>query len=243
MSDTECPYCDDAGLRIQDFDVAVFDLDGVETRTARVHAASWKRLFDEYPFEPDVLRDNIAYYVRRASDGSKLSRIVLSWVLARSDRARSWSLFAEALESDVADIQGGTTTEGIHLGAMAGTVNLVARGQTALEFREDALWINPCLPTELQGLRMKLLYRGYWLYLDISCDRLILSAPNGWGGPSRIGVRNQVHSFKVGDVLEFDCHVAGGGWRTVTATQRRTKAGARASQADVMTGKSRGAAG
>lgn len=48
MSDTECSYCDDAGLRIQDFDAAVFDLDGVVTRTARVHAASWKWLFDEY---------------------------------------------------------------------------------------------------------------------------------------------------------------------------------------------------
>lgn len=223
MSDTKCPYCDDAGLRIQDFDAAVFDLDGVVTRTARVHAASWKRLFDEYPFEPDVLRDNIAYYVRRTSDGSKLSRVVHSWVLARSDRARSWSLFAEALESDVADIQWATTTEGIHLGAMVGTVDLVARGQTALEFRDDALWINPCLPTELQGLRIKLLYRGYWLYLDIGCNRLILSAPNGWGGPSRIGVRNQVHSFKAGDVLEFDCHAAGGRWQLRKDERKRAR--------------------
>src|SRR3546814_4937477 len=47
MNDTECPYCADAGLRIQDFDAAVFDLDGVVPRPARVHAASWKRLFDE----------------------------------------------------------------------------------------------------------------------------------------------------------------------------------------------------
>lgn len=58
----------DAGLRVQDFEAAVFDLDGVVTRTARVHAESWKRLFDEYlrqraentgePFEPfDIQRD------------------------------------------------------------------------------------------------------------------------------------------------------------------------------------------
>src|SRR3546814_11092688 len=85
------------------------------------------------------------------------------------------------------------------------------------------------------------LYHGNWLYLDISCDRLILAAPNGWGVPSRIGVRNQVHSFKAGDVLEFDCHVAGGGWRPMAATQRRKEAGARASQAEVTTGGSRGA--
>lgn len=40
--------CGDAGLRATDFDAAIFDLDGVVTRTARVHAASWKRLFDGY---------------------------------------------------------------------------------------------------------------------------------------------------------------------------------------------------
>src|SRR5271166_6589450 len=30
------------------FDAVIFDLDGVVTKTARVHAASWKRLFDNY---------------------------------------------------------------------------------------------------------------------------------------------------------------------------------------------------
>ncbi|MDA7087921.1 trehalose-phosphatase [Pseudomonas sp. SA3-5] len=38
----------DADVRVADFAAAIFDLDGVVTRTARVHAASWKRLFDEY---------------------------------------------------------------------------------------------------------------------------------------------------------------------------------------------------
>ena len=40
---------------------------------------------------------------------------------------------------DVGDIQGGTTKEGIHLGAMAGTVDLVQRGQTGLQIRHDML--------------------------------------------------------------------------------------------------------
>lgn len=35
-------------LRAKDFDAAIFDLDGVVTRTARIHAHSWKRLFDDY---------------------------------------------------------------------------------------------------------------------------------------------------------------------------------------------------
>ena len=180
----------------------------------------------DYPFDRDAVGKNIDYYVRRTSDGSTLSRVVHSWVLARGDRTRSWSLLAEALESDVADIQGGTTAEGIHLGAMAGTVDLVVRGQTALEFRDDALWISPCLPTELQGLRLKLLYRGSWLHLEIGCDELTISAPHGWAGPERIGVRNQLHPFKGGDVLKFGCHLVEGGFkprsRDVTRERRRT---------------------
>jgi len=32
------------------FEAFLFDLDGVVTRTARVHAAAWKRLFDDYDY-------------------------------------------------------------------------------------------------------------------------------------------------------------------------------------------------
>jgi len=35
-------------LNARDFDAAIFDMDGVVTQTATVHAAAWKRLFDEY---------------------------------------------------------------------------------------------------------------------------------------------------------------------------------------------------
>ena len=32
----------------RDFDAAIFDLDGVLTDTARVHAAAWKAVFDAF---------------------------------------------------------------------------------------------------------------------------------------------------------------------------------------------------
>ena len=32
----------------RDYDAVLFDLDGVLTKTASVHAAAWKRLFDEF---------------------------------------------------------------------------------------------------------------------------------------------------------------------------------------------------
>jgi beta-phosphoglucomutase-like phosphatase (HAD superfamily) len=35
-------------LRREEFDAVVFDMDGVVTKTAVVHAIAWKRLFDDY---------------------------------------------------------------------------------------------------------------------------------------------------------------------------------------------------
>ena len=32
----------------REFDAAIFDLDGVLTDTARVHAAAWKTVFDQF---------------------------------------------------------------------------------------------------------------------------------------------------------------------------------------------------
>jgi trehalose/maltose hydrolase-like predicted phosphorylase len=74
----------------------------------------------------------VEYYLARTSDGSTLSGVVHSWVLARLDRARSWDRLRVSLESDVGDIQDGTTREGIHLGAIAGTVDIVQRAHMGL---------------------------------------------------------------------------------------------------------------
>ena len=74
----------------------------------------------------------IDYYDRRTSHGSTLSLITYAGGLAGLDPASSWRRFVEALESDLGDVQGGTTKEGIHMGVMSGTLDLLggaARGQ------------------------------------------------------------------------------------------------------------------
>lgn len=156
-----------------------------------------------YPFDPKMIPENIDYYVRRTSHGSTLSRVVHSWVLARSDRERAWHLFQDALKSDVSDIQGGTTPEGIHLGAMAGTVDLIQRCHTGIEMRDGALWLNPCLPNELKGVRLRIRYRGHWLQLRATHNKLSVAFEHGWSGSARIGFRDRVYTFSEGDRREF----------------------------------------
>jgi trehalose 6-phosphate phosphatase len=57
-------------IRKRDFDAVIFDLDGVVTRTARVHAAAWKKLFDAFlagregeDFEPFSVEKDYLLYV------------------------------------------------------------------------------------------------------------------------------------------------------------------------------------
>jgi len=162
-------------------------------------------LFDRtgYAFEPEMIPRNIAYYLERTSHGSTLSRIAHSWVLSRSDRVRSWSLFRKALESDVSDIQGGTTPEGIHLGAMAGTVDIVQRCHTDMEMRGNVLWFNPCLPDELNEVKLRIRYRGHWIHVRLNHTELTVAFESGWSPAVNIGFRDEVHTFGPGQQHTF----------------------------------------
>ncbi len=156
-----------------------------------------------YPFEYATIPQNIAYYAPRTSHGSTLSRVVDSWVLARSSRARSWERFKEALESDIADVQGGTTPEGVHLGAMASVVDLLQRGYAGIETRSDTLWFNPCLPDEVTRLEMAIRYRGQGLDLRFTQDAFEVHAHPSNAAPIRVGVVQALHEIAPGEMRRF----------------------------------------
>ena len=157
-----------------------------------------------YPFTYTTIPHNIDYYLSRTSDGSSLSRMVHSWVMARSDRESAWKLFTEALEVDVADVQGGTTPEGIHLGAMAGTVDLIQRAHTGIETRGETLFMNPLLPPELSRLALRIYYRGHSLSITITHKKLNLCSRAGRVQSIKIGIKKKLYRLKPGNSLEID---------------------------------------
>jgi Trehalose and maltose hydrolases (possible phosphorylases) len=156
-----------------------------------------------YPFEYETIPRNVAYYDARSTHGSTLSRVVHAWVLARSDRPRAMTYFAEALQSDVSDIQQGTTAEGVHLGAMAGTVDLVQRVSTGIEVTGDVLRFNPRLPQELERLDMRIRYRGHTLDLRLTRDALTVRGRNRGPSPINLGFKDEVHEFAGGSTRVF----------------------------------------
>jgi alpha,alpha-trehalase len=158
-----------------------------------------------YPYDGKTAENNIEYYLYRTSHGSTLSQVVHSWVLARKDRQRSWQLFTLALESDIRDIQGGTTQEGIHLGAMAGTVDLIQRCYLGVEDRQDILWFDPVLPGEVTRLGLRLLYRRQFLNISLTQEQLIITAlRNHRAAVVKIGFHGSVFDLHGGKTLKFN---------------------------------------
>jgi alpha,alpha-trehalase len=162
-----------------------------------------------HAWDADMTARTIDYYDQRTSHGSTLSAVVHSWVLARLDRRRSYDLFRRALDSDVSDIQGGTTQEGIHLGAMAGTVDMVQRGYTGLRPRGDVLWFDPLLPDEFDRLQFTIRYRRAWdVHFDIDHERIRVTTPAG--SAIKVGYDGQVTEVPPGTFADIELTGAAG---------------------------------
>ncbi|MCY2686712.1 glycoside hydrolase family 65 protein [Salinimicrobium sp. TH3] len=165
-----------------------------------------KELFDlmKYPFDPkEQIPANIDYYEAITSHGSTLSKVVYSWVYARSHREQSWHDFKEALISDFSDVQGGTTAEGVHMGAMAGTVDLIHRCYTGIEFKKESLYFNPGLPQNVEEISFRCRYRRHWLEVKLTQDVLFLKSHGGWQDLIKIVVNEEEFVMRKGEERSF----------------------------------------
>ncbi|MFY9636878.1 MAG: glycosyl hydrolase family 65 protein, partial [Cellulosimicrobium cellulans] len=156
-----------------------------------------------YPFaEPDLER-TVEYYLARTANGSTLSRVVHASVLARTDESRAWPVFREALVADLDDTQGGTTREGIHLGAMSGTADIVARAFAGLQTEADALTFSPRLPARLGKARFQIRYRGHRIDVSLSVKTLRIRLQPCTAPAVRIGVEGLYAQLAGGDGMDF----------------------------------------
>jgi trehalose/maltose hydrolase-like predicted phosphorylase len=165
-----------------------------------------RRLFEQlgYEYRPDTARKNIAYYDERTSHGSTLSFITHAGALASIDPESSWERFMVALESDVGDVQGGTTKEGIHMGVMSGTLDLLQRGYVGSEIRDGVLYFDPKLADRLEGLSFAMQFRGTPIRVTLENGELTVAADaEGFSRPVRVGVGDEVHELCAGDRWAF----------------------------------------
>ncbi|MDH6566103.1 trehalose/maltose hydrolase-like predicted phosphorylase [Streptomyces sp. SAI-117] len=157
-----------------------------------------------YRLDDDTWHRTVDHYLHRTSHGSTLSGLVHGWILARARRAEAWKFCQEALQGDIADVQGGTTGEGIHLGAMAGTLDLVQRGLTGLETRQGALWLDPVPLPELSSYGFALRYQGHWgVRLRLEHGRLEIAVPSSDRSPIDVQLPDRAVCVRPGETVRL----------------------------------------
>ncbi|MGH3836582.1 MAG: glycoside hydrolase family 65 protein [Pseudonocardiaceae bacterium] len=153
-----------------------------------------------YDYDPDLARRTIDYYDQRTSHGSTLSLVTHAAVLGGLDPESSWKRFLVALESDVGDVQGGTTKEGIHMGVMSGTLDLLQRSYVGASVRDGALHFDPMLTDRLDGLTFPMQFHGTLIRVSISGDELTVhTLAGGFSRPVRIGIGDEVRELAAGE--------------------------------------------
>jgi trehalose/maltose hydrolase-like predicted phosphorylase len=150
--------------------------------------------------DPELARRTIDYYDKRTSHGSTLSLVAHAAVLAGIDPASSWERFLVALESDVGDVQGGTTKEGIHMGVMSGTLDLLQRAYVGVGVRDGVLHFAPRLTSRLDGLRYSMVFQGTSLQVAVTDGELVVEvATEGFSHPIKVGLGGEVRELAAGE--------------------------------------------
>ncbi|MBV9417681.1 MAG: glycoside hydrolase family 65 protein [Solirubrobacterales bacterium] len=158
-----------------------------------------------YDYTLETARRTIDYYDRRTSHGSTLSHVTFARVLAEFDPESSWERFLLALESDIDDAQSGTTKEGIHLGVMAGTLDLLQRGYLGTEIVDDVVYFKPTALERLGGLRLQLQVRRTPITVSIEDRRITVTVlAEGYTRPITVSVQGASGELMGGESCTFE---------------------------------------
>ncbi|BCW45387.1 beta-phosphoglucomutase [Arthrobacter sp. StoSoilB5] len=156
-----------------------------------------------YALQQGQLDRTIEYYLARTAHGSTLSRVAHASVLAALDPERAWDSFREALDADLDDTQHGTTKAGIHLGAMAGTIDVVQRSFAGLRLDRTGLSFTPNMPHGLRAVSFHVTYRGHLMDIQLKDGRIRISSAAGGAQPVRVKVHGQTVMLACGDTRSF----------------------------------------
>jgi trehalose/maltose hydrolase-like predicted phosphorylase len=106
--------------------------------------------------------------------------------------------------SDIVDVQGGTTKEGIHLGVMAGTLDLVQRAYLGTEIRDDVLYLDPAVVDKLDGLELAMQVRSTPIIVSLRGPELtVRTRPHGFTRPIRVCVGGVERELGPDEVATF----------------------------------------
>lgn len=128
-----------------------------------------------YPVEEDFNHRTAHYHLARITHESSLSKMVCAGALAHVDSKASWQHFCDCLYTDLDAPSHGGVQEGVHLGAMAGSLDVLQRHYFGIRPELNGLHVFPAPPAALDDISLALEYRGARITAALSEDRLCLT--------------------------------------------------------------------
>ncbi len=145
------------------------------------------------------IADTIDYYVERTTHGSTLSEFIHAWAYSRCNLDKSWELYQQSLVADLGNGQGSSTSEGIHLGVMGGTVDMLMRAYSGLQIRGDDVILDPNLPQAVPEVGFQIHFRGQSLQVRVTQDEVTLHLHAAAPTPVDVVVRGVHHRLTPGE--------------------------------------------
>ncbi|QIB49850.1 glycoside hydrolase family 65 protein [Pseudomonas sp. OIL-1] len=127
-----------------------------------------------YSADDGVLQRTLDYQLRHITHESSLSKVVCAGALAYHRPEESWEYFMQALNVDLTDDPNRGTLEGVHLGAMAGSLDVLQRHYLGVQPQPDGLHLLPSVPTDLDRVSLDFCYRGLRLRITLHDDEVSL---------------------------------------------------------------------
>lgn len=129
-----------------------------------------------YHLPSDWLDRNTAYYLERTTHGSTTSRPVFATALVDLHKIpQATDYLVTALGSDFNDIQGGTTAEGIHVGVMGETLEVITRSFAGIDLSQKTIAINPQLPPDWHRIEVHFLAHGVRYRVEVTAKAVTVT--------------------------------------------------------------------
>ena len=125
----------------------------------------------------DWLAKNTNYYLARTTHGSTTSRPVFAIALTDLGQiVKATDYLVTALGSDFNDIQGGTTAEGIHVGVMGETIEVITRCFAGIDINQKILKVKPQLPPDWRRIEVHCLDQGVNYRVEVTPEAVTVTA-------------------------------------------------------------------
>lgn len=153
-----------------------------------------------YSLPENWLKVNYDYYLARTVHGSTTSRPVFAGMqVTMNELEPALDGLITAIGSDYYDIQGGTTAEGVHIGVMGETLEVIQNEFARVTLRDGEFSIAPRLPESWSHLKFSQIFKGVKIAIEIVGKRLYLTASSDL----MVKVYNESVQLKAGNTMEF----------------------------------------